>query len=176
MSFHRQWVDSEITDDQMNKRIIMKASHLTLALSDGSGAYAVPISHVYDTEKNVVYFHCASIGKKMEILRKNPHVWCLAVIDKGSGQGICQNLYASVMFSGVVAFPENVEEKVSALRKQIEANGVQVEESLKRLDYIANNGEMLKKTVIGRIPVENITGKRSTSLTEKMLNDLLDNR
>jgi uncharacterized protein len=154
----------------------MKASHLTLALSDGSEAYAVPLSHVYDAEKNVVYFHCASIGKKMEILRKNPHVWCLAVIDKGPGQGICQNLYASVMFSGVVSFPENVEEKISALRKQIEANGVQIEESLKRLEYIVNNGEMLMKTVIARIPVENVTGKRSTSLSEKMLSDLLDIR
>jgi uncharacterized protein len=167
MSFHRQWVDPEITDDNLKRQVLRRASHLTLALTDGMEPYAVPLSHVFDAEEDTVYFHCASIGKKMEILRKNPSVWCLAVIDKGLGPGICQNLYASVMFSGRVTFPESVEDKISALRKQIEVGGGRVEESLKRLEEIASKSDTINKMTVGCIRVGQMTGKRSTSLSEE---------
>jgi len=62
MSFQRQWVDPEIIDPELKKRILLKATHLTIALTDGIEPYAVPISYVYDVDENSVYFHCATIG------------------------------------------------------------------------------------------------------------------
>jgi uncharacterized protein len=173
MSFHRQWVDPEITDDFVKRQILSKATHLTLALTDGLEPYAVPLSYVYDPEENAVYFHCASIGKKMAILRKNPRVWCLAVIDKGLGPGLCQNIYASIMFSGTVSFPEKLDEKISALRKQIKMNPGNPEDALRRLDDITIKNETIKNMTIGRIRVGDITGKRSTSLSEEKLREML---
>jgi uncharacterized protein len=173
MSFHRKWVDPEITDIELMKRILSKATHITVALSDGVEPYAVPLSHVYDAEENAVYFHCAAIGKKMEILRKNPRVWCISVIDQGFGPGICQNIYASIMFSGEATFPETVEEKLSGLRKQIRRNGGDVEGSLKRLEAIAIQSETVKEMKVVRISVGLMTGKRSTSLSEEKLLEML---
>jgi len=174
MSFHRQWVDHEINDSQLLKQILFKATHLTIAVTDGVEPCAVPINHLYDAEENVVCFHCAKIGKKMEILRKNPHVWCLAVIDKGLVAGICQNLYASVMFSSEVTFLDDNDEKLSILRKQIQMIGGDIDGSLKRLNVIAEKGETLKKTAVGHISMGVMTGKRSTSLSEEKLLDILD--
>ena len=173
MSFHRKWVDPEIIDVELMKLILSKATHLTVAISDGVEPYAVPLSYVYDAEENAVYFHCAAVGKKMEILRKNPRVWCISVIDHGFGPGICQNIYASIMFSGEATFPENVEEKLSALRKQIRRNGGDVEGALKRLEAIAEQSETIKGMTVGRISVGLMTGKRSTSLPEERLREML---
>ena len=46
--------------------------------------------------------------------------------------------------------------------------------SLKRLNVIAEKGETLKKTAVGRISMGVMTGKRSTSLFEEKLLDILD--
>jgi nitroimidazol reductase NimA-like FMN-containing flavoprotein (pyridoxamine 5'-phosphate oxidase superfamily) len=174
MSFHRKWVDPEITDVELMKLILAKTTHLTIAISDGVEPYAVPLSHVYDKEENAVYFHCASAGKKMEILRKNPRVWCIAVIDQWFGPGICQNIYASIMFSGEATFPPNVEEKMSALRKQIIRNGGDVDGALNRLEAIVNQSETIKGMTVGRISVGLMTGKRSTNLSEEKLREILN--
>ena len=155
------------------RRILSKATHITVALADGVDPYAVPLSHVYDVEENAVYFHCAAVGRKMEILRKNPRVWCISVIDQGFGPGLCQNIYASIMFSGEVTFPETVEEKLSGLRKQIRRNGGDVEGALKRLEAIAVQSETIKGMKVGRIAVGLMTGKRSTSLSEEKLREML---
>lgn len=107
-------------------------------------------------------------------MRKNPHVWCLAVIDKGIGEDICQNLYASIMFSGEVTFLENIDEKLSALRKQIQRSSGDVDRALNRLKVIVEQNETIKKMAVGRISIGPITGKRSTSLSEEKLRKLLE--
>lgn len=76
------------------------------------------------------------------------------------------------MFSGEATFPENVEEKMSALQKQIRRNG-DVDGALKRLKAIANQSKTIKGMIVGRISVGIMTGKRSTSLSEERLREML---
>jgi nitroimidazol reductase NimA-like FMN-containing flavoprotein (pyridoxamine 5'-phosphate oxidase superfamily) len=64
MSFHRKWVDPEITDVELMKLILSRATHLTVAISDGVEPYAVPLSHVYDAEENAVYFTVQRLGRR----------------------------------------------------------------------------------------------------------------
>ena len=44
-----------------------------LGMVDGSTPYVIPLNYSYH-EGGKIYFHCALIGKKLELIRKSPHV------------------------------------------------------------------------------------------------------
>ncbi|HLB99726.1 MAG TPA: hypothetical protein VJL33_00205 [Candidatus Bathyarchaeia archaeon] len=62
------------------------------------------LSHEYDEQKNCIYFHCATEGKKISIFQANNRVWGQALIDHGYVQGACDHLYATTQFKGKVTF------------------------------------------------------------------------
>ena len=51
---------------------------LSLVAPDGT-PYALPVNFCYDPKQNLVFFHCAAQGKKLDCLRHNPAV-CLCVV------------------------------------------------------------------------------------------------
>ena len=64
--------DKQITDASEIEDILRKASVCRLALCDEGRPYIVPLCFGY--KDNVLYFHSASAGKKLDILRKNNNV------------------------------------------------------------------------------------------------------
>jgi uncharacterized protein len=170
--YHLRRVDREIKDERILKEILVQSSHIALGMAIGDEPYVVPLNHFYDSGENVVYFHGAGTGKKINFLKRNPHVWGLAVLDHGFDKGQCENLYASVAFSGCVEFVEDREARVRVLRKQIEKESGEVEAMLKRLEA-ASITPLFESTIVCRVKIDSITGKRSTKWTEDTLLQIL---
>jgi hypothetical protein len=162
MSFHVRRKDKNITDERLLKKILKTSKYVTIALSMDNQPYLVSLTHGYDEEHNCVYFHCAKEGKKLHYLKSNKNTWGQALLDCGisEGQGECTYLYASVHFSGKVTLIENLEEKLRGIRFLMD-----------RLDggsenHMANVSlDRLKNTVIGRIDIEYMSGKKSKEVT-----------
>ena len=68
--------DREIKDFDEIIKVINKCDVCRLAINDGDYPYIVPMNFGLNIEdgKVVLYFHCASEGKKLELLRKNNKV------------------------------------------------------------------------------------------------------
>ena len=107
-----------------------------------------------------MYFHCAQEGKKLHYSRANNNTWGQALLDFGYVDSECTHLYASVHFSGKVSLIEDVEEK----RRAIECMMKQLDKNPARL--ISNlNLDRLKDTVIGRVDLSYMSGKKSKEIT-----------
>ena len=66
--------DREVTDSSQIRAVLNKCTHCRLGLYDGEEVYIVPMNFGW-TEENgayTLYFHCASAGRKLDILRQNP--------------------------------------------------------------------------------------------------------
>jgi nitroimidazol reductase NimA-like FMN-containing flavoprotein (pyridoxamine 5'-phosphate oxidase superfamily) len=160
MSFHLRRKDKEIADERLLKKILKTAKYVTIALSMNGEPYLVSISHGYDENKNCLFFHCAREGKKLQYLRSNNTVWGQALLDYGYSEGECTYLYASVHFTGKVTMLENLEEKREALAcmiRQIDKNPEILITDLRP--------ERLRNTVVGRIDVAYMSGKKSKEVT-----------
>jgi nitroimidazol reductase NimA-like FMN-containing flavoprotein (pyridoxamine 5'-phosphate oxidase superfamily) len=160
MTFHLRRKDKEIADQNLLKKILKTTKYVTLAFSMDTQPYLVSLSHGYDEERNCLYFHCAQEGKKLHCLRSNDNTWGQALLDFGYVDGECTHLYASVHFSGKVSLIEDVEEKrraITCMMKQLEKNPAPL---------IANlNLDRLKNTVIGRVDISYMSGKKSKEVT-----------
>ena len=86
----------------------------------------------------------------------NSLVWGQALLDHGYVEVECSHNYATVVFSGRVTFLESLEDKwhaMSLMTRQLDPNAETM---------IANrNPESLKDTVVGRIDIEYMSGKKS---------------
>lgn len=61
--------------------VMDNAPYMTVGMTDVDGMpYSVPLS-LARTDEKTFYFHCATEGKKLDILRDNPHV-CLTAVSK----------------------------------------------------------------------------------------------
>lgn len=149
--------DKEITDVEEIKSILKKTQYVTLAMSHNDEPYLVTLSHGYDQDRNCVYFHCASEGKKVNILRANNLIWGQALIDKGYAQGACDHLYATAQFRGRVTFIEDPAEKEHALKVMITSLDKNPQEIIeKQLEP-----QSIRKVRIGRIDIDYLSGKKA---------------
>jgi nitroimidazol reductase NimA-like FMN-containing flavoprotein (pyridoxamine 5'-phosphate oxidase superfamily) len=160
MLYHVRRRDKEITDVEVLKKILKTAKYVTLALSKDNNPYLVSLSYGYDEKENCIYFHCASIGKKLDYLRANNIVWGQAILDFGYVDGRCNHLYASVHFQGKVTFIEKPEEKLLALKCIMKHLDQNPERLIAKIDE-----KMLKETTVGRIDLDYMSGKKSKDLT-----------
>jgi len=161
MRYHVRRHDKEIADGEALKKILRSTDYVTVAMCMDGEPYLVSLSHVYDEEEGCIYFHCAGEGKKLDFLRANPRVWGQALIDRGYHEGQCSHLYASVMFNGVVDFIESAEEKRNMMEKMIRFQDSNPEPLLGRLI----KAEALTGTVVGRIRIGEMTGKKSAEVS-----------
>lgn len=84
---------------------------LSLCGNDGY-PYGVPLSYVYDDSRLI--FHCATEGRKLDIIRENPKASFCVI---GKDQIVSDEYttyFQSVMVSGSVKIIENAQEKQAA--------------------------------------------------------------
>ena len=149
--------EKEIKDVEEIKKVLYSTKYITIAMCDKNMPYLVTLSHGYDPENNCIYFHCASQGKKIDILKANDNVWGSTFIDLGYVHGKCDHLYSSVHFKGRVVFVKDLNEKRHALEimiRQLEKNPEQVMAKQMAEDSV-------RKVMIGRIDIVDICGKKS---------------
>lgn len=156
MSYHVKRKDKEIADIAVLKRILRDTKYITLALSKDNEPYLVSLSHGYDEGRNCIYFHCATVGKKLDYLRSNNVVWGQALLDYGYVEGKCDHLYASVHFRGKASFVDDLEEKRSAIECMMKQLDRKPGDLITGLDI-----ERLKGTIICRIDIDGMSGKKS---------------
>jgi len=146
--------DREISDRNEIDSIILGSKVCRLALCDKGMPYIVPLCFGY--EVNRLYFHCASEGKKLDIIRENPSVSFemdtdqeLVTTEEGCG---CSMRYRSVIGSGKAVLISEFKRKKAAL------DVIMTHYGLDPCDYPES---MLDKTSIIEVKIEDLTGKKS---------------
>ena len=156
--------DREIKDFDEIIKVINKCDVCRLAINDGDYPYIVPMNFGLNIEdgKVVLYFHCASEGKKLELLRKNNKVAfemdCGHQLILDKAQGNCAMEYESVIGQGYIEML-NEEEKYEALRILMK--------QYRREDFPFNE-KVIPMTAVFRLRVESMTGKRRTKKSNKL--------
>ena len=124
--------------------VMDKAPYMTVGMTDADGMpYCVPLS-LARRDEQTFYFHCASEGKKLDILQTYPLV-CLTAVSKckptvGPKDDSFTLEYKSAMAFGKAVMVTDDNEKREALRaicqrflpKHMEAFEAAVERSMKR--------------------------------------------
>lgn len=113
--------ERQVTDRDAILEILDKCMILHLGLVDGDEPYIVPMNYGYTMEgdKLTLYLHCATKGRKLDIIRVNPKV-CFEMecdVEPFEGRVACQygTTYASIMGRGIAKIVEDVEEKKESL-------------------------------------------------------------
>jgi nitroimidazol reductase NimA-like FMN-containing flavoprotein (pyridoxamine 5'-phosphate oxidase superfamily) len=146
--------DKEIRNIAALEEILSKAMVCRLGLCEGNQPYVVPLCFGY--EDNALYFHCASQGKKLDIIRRNNNV-CFEVdidhqlikADQACNWGM---KYKSVIGFGKAVFIKDIELKRKALdiiMQQFSKDSFKISE------------EAVKNTTVVRIEIASMTGKKS---------------
>lgn len=107
--------EREIRDPKVIESIISRANVCRLAMCDEGLPYVVPLCFGY--EKGALYFHSATVGRKLENIKKNPKVCFEMDIDwelVRSGDR-CNMRYRSVIGFGDASLIEASEDKRNAL-------------------------------------------------------------
>jgi nitroimidazol reductase NimA-like FMN-containing flavoprotein (pyridoxamine 5'-phosphate oxidase superfamily) len=146
--------EKEIQDRSEIESVIERSVVCRLAMCDGMQPYIVPLNFGY--RGNALYFHTGLKGKKVEILRKNNRVCFEMEMDVAlvPGERACEYgmTFLSVIGTGTAVLVEEVEAKRRAL--DILMNHYSVDNR----DY---DDKALKKTLIIRVDIQEMTGKKS---------------
>ena len=147
--------EREITEFGKIEKVMEKATVCRLGLADNNEPYVVPVNFGY--EKNSIYFHSALEGRKVEIIRKNNRVCFEIDTDVGIGKtdtSNCKVKYKSVIGMGRIYILENNEEKIHGLKSIMrQCTGSEYSFSFTE--------EKLNSVLVGRVDIENITGKQA---------------
>jgi uncharacterized protein len=149
--------DREVTDIVTIEEIIRKSDVCRIALADNNVPYIVTMNFGYTTKPQPrFYFHCASQGKKLDMIRKNNFV-CFAM-DTGheiyTGASGCDwgMKFNSIVGYGKISVITEEKEKRVGLNCIMNHYGAEKE-------YIYDE-EVLERTVVLRLDVEELTGKK----------------
>ncbi len=144
--------DREIKDKKTIDDIIRRCQVCHLAMCDDGQPYVVPLNFGYDG--SFLYFHCAPEGKKIDIIRKNNRVGFEFDIlhEIVTGKQACDwgAKYECVMGEGIAEIVENPDARKVALECIMRQYGSDAN------DF---SEEVLKKTLIFRVKVLEISGK-----------------
>lgn len=113
----------EVTDINEIKEILDKSMIVHVGMVDGDEPYVVPMNYGYILEDGILslYLHGANVGRKIDIIKKNPKVFFEMECDVTPFEGkvACQygTTYASVMGLGKAEILEVPEDKIDGLAK-----------------------------------------------------------
>jgi nitroimidazol reductase NimA-like FMN-containing flavoprotein (pyridoxamine 5'-phosphate oxidase superfamily) len=144
----------EIRDRGAVLAIIEEAPVCRIGLADGGMPYIVPMN--FGLGENCLYLHCATEGRKLDILRKNDRVCfemdILREMKQGPDACGCSTRYESVIGFGRAVLLADPEEKRRGLDRIMDHYGAR--------GSFSYRDDTLAKTVVIRIDIERLTGKR----------------
>lgn len=150
-------IERKIEDKGEILTIFEKCKVLRIALCDGGMPYIVPMNFGYEKvlDDIFIYLHCAAVGKKIDIIRKNNNV-CFEAdipieIQKGEIACAWTQKYESVIGFGKIYFIENIIEKIKGLNFMMAKYGFKG-----KPEY---SEKMLEKVQVLKIKVDSISGK-----------------
>lgn len=162
-------------DREFGLEIIDKAEYGVVSMVDGEKPYSLPLSIVRN--EDVLYFHSAKEGRKIDILANNVNISVVFVGYKNIPENysyeeleemnndpskaikfissVFTTEFESAIVNGVVEKVEDENEKVKAMRAICEKY---TPDKMKYFDVAINTG--LNRTNVYRIKIKNITAKR----------------
>jgi hypothetical protein len=153
---HVRRKDRAIEDPSEIIHILRKADVCRLAMSDENVPYIVTMNFGFGKSGAAsLYFHSASEGKKIDILKKNNLVCFQADIDREfflhSSSCGCSMKYQSVVGMGRISFVTDAVEKIEALQAIMT-------HYTKKTGHVFKD-ELVKRTTVMRLDIETISGK-----------------
>jgi uncharacterized protein len=149
--------DREITELQIIEEIFAGADVCRVAFADNNTPYIVTMNFGFRLgERNVIYFHCAPEGRKIDMLHRNDQV-CFE-LDTGhtlyKGKKACGwgMKYQSVVGYGKLSVVEDTSERIRALDLIMDHYGGEG-----KYDY---DVIQMAKTTILRLDIREMTGKQ----------------
>ena len=164
-------IEKQLTVDECNE-ILTKAEYGTLATSGTDGyPYAVPLNYIFHNGN--IYFHCATVGHKLDNIDNCSHVsfnvvtdvWVMPLIpDKAVDEtdlkfnGFDTNFNSIIIFGKAKeVFEEEKMDGLSALLKKFLNENEYNKYKEAGIKYIENS---LKRTKLIKIEIEHMAGKR----------------
>lgn len=144
----------EITDRTEIDNIIRQCRVCHLGLSDGGEPYIVPLCFGYDGE--ALYFHSATEGRKIDIIRKNNRV-CVEFDIPGNMKESEQGCKWGITYHCVIGFgTAQLLDDSEAKKRALEI--LMVQYSGKKFSF---PDELIAKTAIIKVVIERVTGKHA---------------
>ena len=115
--------EREVTDINEIKEILDKSMIVHIGMVDDGEPYVVPMNYGYTLEDGelCIYLHGATVGRKIDIINKNPKIFFEMECDVTPFEGkvACQygTTYASVMGKGTAVVLDDVNDKIDGLGK-----------------------------------------------------------
>jgi uncharacterized protein len=107
------------TDDKARMEEILRGNYIGhLAMTVNGELYVVPLNYTYDAGR--ILFHCALTGRKLDMIRANPHV-CFEVCSNGGppqehhGEK-CDDPFVSVICWGTARVIDDLDERQEVLQ------------------------------------------------------------
>lgn len=146
--------EREIKDQAGIESVIQDSQVCRMGLCDDGKPYVVPMNFGYRDGK--VYMHCATEGRKLDVIRKNPRV-CLefdADLRVKYAQEACNFTmnYKSVIAWGRAQVLKGTEEKIYGM------NVIMGHYTGKEYEFPA---QALARIVVIRVDIEEMTGKQN---------------
>ena len=146
--------EKEITNREDIEKFLRQSKVCRLAMVDGDKPYMVPLNFGYSD--GCLFFHCAKQGRKIDLIKKNPNI-CFEVdelikLNKASLACDWGIDFKSVIGSGKAQFLEDSKEKTQAL------HAIMSQYSGRTFEY---PDEMLEKTLVIKVVIDEMTGKQS---------------
>ena len=146
--------EREITEESDIESIIKRSLVCRLGLSDGDKPYIVPLCFGY--KNKALYFHGASEGRKIDIIKKNQMVCFEFDVDTEiiEAENACHwgMKYLSVIGFGKAVFLEGFDDK----QKAIDIIMSQYSDREFQFPDIA-----IERTAVIKVEIERMTGKQS---------------
>jgi nitroimidazol reductase NimA-like FMN-containing flavoprotein (pyridoxamine 5'-phosphate oxidase superfamily) len=149
--------DREISGTEEIEQIINRADVCRIAIANDNYPYLVTMNFGYmNSPARCLYFHCATQGKKLDMIRKNKYVCFEMDIDHRllKGEKSCDwgMGYTSVLGYGNLSIVDSRNERIAGLNVIMEHYG--------KHDNNDYNEKILERTVILRLDITEITGKK----------------
>ncbi len=117
--YHLRRIERDMPDRADQLAVLHGQKYLSLAMARDNRPYLVSLNYAFSEEENCFYVHSAPQGRKIDMLRANPHVWGQVIEDRGYIAGQCSHAYRSVMFEARAEFVADLAEKRRALALMI---------------------------------------------------------
>lgn len=148
--------DREITDRNDILSVLDGCEVMRVGFCADRQPYIVPLHFARTEAGNIFYFHCATEGRKLDMLAQNDRVCFetdrLIAIEMVENACQCSSQYESVMGEGFMTVVADETERVQALDLLMRRYGYEGELSYSR--------EALKMVTVLKLTVSDITGKR----------------
>ena len=141
--------ERQMLDREFMHAVLRDAQEIYIAMNAKGAPYVLPVNHVF--HEDCIYFHCATEGRKLDLLRTDPRVGFSTAV--GIAVDGATTRYRSVCGNGVAEIVTAADVKNSVL-KAIAAR-------FNAPCHFPLAAEKFAATGIVRIRIENMTGKYS---------------